>query len=112
MTAGGESPLRHLINNPMRRFVHWLNETNTTALFSYGKDFQVDQARGDWDVEDYDTDGDERKKFKPWEIENALNAEKRRNDILRWARAGFLGLEEVVTDKSVPLVPKWQTEKR
>ena len=111
------------------RFRHWLNETNTTALFSYGKDFQVDAVRSkwdhhkgtlrSWDVEDFaDEDGgdehdpEEKKKLKPWEVENALNADRRRNDIIRWAKAGFNGHPEVITDKSLPLTPDWQSLKR
>jgi hypothetical protein len=92
----------------MKCFVSWLNENNTTALFSYGKDFQSDVVTGEWDVEDFH----KRNKMKPWEVKNALYAEKRREDILRWANAGFNGLKEVITDKSVPVVPDWQSMKR
>lgn len=92
----------------MKRFSQWLNETNTTALFSYGKDFQADVVKGNWDVEDFDS----KKKMKPWEVKNALSADERRNDILRWAKAGFLGMKEVMTDKSLPLTPKWQSKIR
>lgn len=95
----------------MKHFSQWLNETNTTALFSYGKDFQVDLAKGEWDVEDYSDDFD-RSKTKPWEIENALAADERRNMILRWANAGFLGMKEVVTNKSLPQTPNWQSKVR
>lgn len=92
----------------MKRFSQWLNETNTTALFSYGKDFQVDVVKDNWDVEDFDS----KKKMKPWEVENALAADERRNDILRWAKSGFLGMKEVMTDRSLPLTPKWQSKIR
>ena len=106
----------------MMRFRHWLNETNTTALFSYGKDFQVDAVRSkwdhhkgtlrSWDVEDYNGDAEDKEKLKPWEVENATYANQRRNDILRWAKAGFNNLPEVITDKSLPLTPDWQSHKR
>ena len=90
-----------------------MNETNTTALFTYGKDFQVDVVSGDWDVEDYDDgDAEDKEKLKPWEIENAEYANKRRNDILRWAKTGFNNLPQVITDKSLPLTPDWQSHKR
>lgn len=94
----------------MKKFSQFIQEEigNTTALFSYGRDFQVDVVTGDWDVEDFE-DG---KKMKPWEVENADYANKRRNDIIRWAKSGFLGLPEVITDKSIPLTPKWQSRKR
>lgn len=97
----------------MKRFSQWLIETNTTALFTYGKDFQVDMVRGDWDVENFNGDDpDSRKRMRPWEVKNALAADQRRNDILRWAKAGFLGMKEVMTDKSLPLTPDWQSKTR
>jgi hypothetical protein len=98
----------------MMRFRHWLNElTTTNAMVAYTKDFQADMVRGDWDVSDYnDPDGDKKKKFKPWEAENALYANKHRGDILRWMKASHNNLPEVVTDKSFVRIPDWQALKR
>jgi len=101
----------------MKSFSRFIREEigNTTSLFSYGRDFQVDLATGDWDVEDFGDDeyAEKKKRMKkPWEIRNALTANERRNEILRWAKAGFLGMKEVVTDKSLPTTPNWQSMER
>lgn len=68
-----------------------------------------------WDVEDFDSenqDPEEKKKMKPWEVENALYANKHRGDILRWMKASHNNLPEVVTDKSFVRIPDWQALKR
>ena len=68
-----------------------------------------------WDVEDYADDEsheEEKHKMKPWEVENALYANKLRGEILRWMKASHNNLPEVVTDKSLVPIPDWQALKR
>ncbi len=108
-----------------------LNEGMTTAVFGYGFDFQVDVV--DQNVDDfqnfankYDKDYDLGRvsvhdKFKdmkqkfhhnngnlPWEIKNAASATQRQQAIARWLKAASGNNLQVVDDKSIVKIPKWQ----
>ena len=88
-------------------------ETNTTANLIYaGRDFSVDDVTGDFDVEDYDSSEEEKKRMKPWEIENAEEANRRRNLVLQWLKAAGGNQRRAVTDRSLPLTPDWQSSTR
>lgn len=84
-------------------------ENNTGNMLYATRDFQVDRATGDWDVEDHEQD---KKKMKPWEVKNALAAEGRRELVLTWLKAVSGWQERMVDDRSLPLTPKWQSRKR
>jgi hypothetical protein len=101
----------------MKSFSRFVQEeiANSTSLFSYGKDFAVDMVTGDWDVEDFGDDQyaeDKKRMKKPWEIRNALAADQRRTEILKWMKAAFNNKKEAVNDKSLPLTPAWQSMTR
>jgi len=85
-------------------------ETNTTANMVYTtRDFAVDDVTGDFDVEDYP---EQHKKMRPWEIQNAEEANSRREHILQWLKAAGANQRKAVTDKSLPLTPEWQSRTR
>jgi hypothetical protein len=98
----------------VKTFSEYIMETNTTANMVYAtRDFAVDDVRGDFDVEDYESeDPEDRKKMKPWEVENAEEANRRRNHILQWLKAAGANQSKAVTDKSLPLTPEWQSRTR
>lgn len=108
-----------------------LNEGMTTGIFSYGLDFQVDEV--DQSVEDFGDYADDlstsddlsrgsvNDKFKemkqkfyrkggklPWEIENAASATQRQIALNRWLKAASGNNLQVVNDKSLVNIPKWQ----
>lgn len=76
------------------------------------RDFAVDAVGADFDVEDYDSSEEEKKRMKPWEIENAEEANRRRNLILQWLKAAGGNQSRAVTDRSLPLTPEWQSSIR
>ncbi len=78
---------------------------------AFGAGFAVDTVDADFDVDEYDSDPEDRKKMKPWEVRNALAANERREMVLRWLKSAGAG-EKSVTDKSIPKTPDWQSEER
>ena len=97
----------------MKTFRQYIIETNTTANMVYaGRDFSVDDVVGDFDVEDYDSSEEEKNRMKPWEIENAEEATRRRNLVLQWLKAAGGNQSRAVTDRSLPLTPEWQSSLR
>jgi len=108
-----------------------LNEGMTTGIFSYGLDFQVDvvdQEAGDFqDFVDEMPSSDDlsrgsvndkfrdmKQKFHrkgkklPWEIENAATATERQQSLARWLKAASGNNLQVVNNKSIVKIPKWQ----
>jgi hypothetical protein len=105
----------------MKSFRQYIKEdgpSNGTGLFTYGLGFQTDMIPDDFDVEDYgdlDNSNDIDKKGAqkiPWEVENALYAERRREMVAKWLKAAGANAKESVGDQSLPQVPDWQTAKR
>jgi len=106
----------------MKSFRQYIKEEdmpNSTAMFTYGLGFQVDTVRADFDVEDFtDTDDPKDRKDRkyrkhfPWEVENAIEANSRRDMVLRWMKSAGANSKKAVTNKSLPLTPDWQTTKR
>lgn len=101
----------------MKRFSQFLKEENTTGNITYlsstGAGFSVDSVPTDFDVEDYENhEPEKKKKMRPWEVENALYANERREMVLRWLEAAGGGGEKSVTNNSLPLTPNWQSEVR
>jgi len=96
----------------MKSFKQYIREegpANGTGVFTYGLGFQADMVPTDFDVEKYD--GFERTKL-PWEVENALYANRRRGMVAKWLKAAGANAKESVGDQSLPQVPDWQTAKR
>jgi len=96
----------------MKSFKQYIREegpANGTGVFNYGLGFQADMIPTDFDVEKYD--GFERTKL-PWEVENALYANRRRGMVAKWLKAAGANAKESVGDQSLPKVPDWQTAKR
>lgn len=96
----------------MKSFKQYIREegpANGTGVFNYGLGFQADMVPTDFDVEKYD--GFERTKL-PWEVENALYANRRRGMVAKWLKAAGANAKESVGDQSLPQVPDWQTAKR
>ena len=96
----------------MKSFKQYIREegpANGTGVFTYGLGFQADMVPTDFDVEKYD--GFERTKL-PWEVENALYAERRREMVAKWLKAAGANAKESVGDQALPQVPDWQTAKR
>jgi hypothetical protein len=100
----------------MKSFREYIKEDgvpNSTGIFTYGLGFFADMVPTDFDVEDYSDSDDPRDRKKlPWEIENALEANRRRDMILRWLKKAGAKSSKAVTDKSLPQTPNWQTTKR
>ena len=101
----------------MKSFRQYIKEegpANGTGLFGYGFNFQVDTVPTDFDVEDYAeiTDDGIRRTKLPWEVENALYANRRRELLDRWFKLASGNNKKVVDPKSVPQVPNWQSRKR
>ena len=98
----------------MKSFKNYIKENgqgpaNGTGVFTYGLGFQADVIPTNFDVDKYD--GFERTKL-PWEVENALYAERRRETVAKWLKAAGANAKEAVADQSLPQVPNWQTAKR
>jgi len=99
-----------------------LTEGMTTAVMSYGFDFQVDRVDG------VNNQGDrlraigteridnhenywEKHEMLPWEIKNALAAKQRRDNVLLWLKAAAGNNLQSVKNDSLPNVPDWQKVK-
>lgn len=96
-----------------RQFVSEDSVPNSTGMFTYGLGFQADMVPSDFDVEDFtDTDEPRKRKHLPWEVENAIEANSRRDMILRWMKSAGANSKKSVTNKSLPQTPDWQTTKR
>ena len=101
----------------MKSFKQYIREegpANGTGLFTYGLGFFADTVPDDFDVEDYaelTDDGIRRTKF-PWEVENALYANRRRQLLGKWMDAASGGNQKIVARDSVPQIPHWQSFKR
>lgn len=96
----------------MKSFKQYIREegpANGTGVFTYGLGFQADMVPTDFDVGKYD--GFERTKL-PWEVENALYANRRRGMVAKWLEAAGGNSEQAVAKDSLPLTPKWQSPKR
>jgi len=84
-------------------------EINSTSAMVYsGKDFAVDTVAADFDV----SDNEYALKKMPWEIKNALRAEKRREEVLAWIKSAGDRKTQAVNKYSLPKVPKWQQGKK
>lgn len=86
-------------------------EINSTSAMMYlGKDFAVDVVAADFDLSDNEYALDKKKL--PWEIKNALRAEKRREEVLAWIKSAGDRKTQAVNKYSLPRVPKWQQGKK
>ncbi len=84
-------------------------EINSTSAMMYsGKDFAVDTVAADFDVSDNEYASEKT----PWEIKNALRAEKRREEVLAWIKSAGDRKTQAVNKYSLPRVPKWQQGKK
>jgi hypothetical protein len=98
----------------MKSFKQYIREegpANGTGLFTYGLGFQADLVSDDFDVENYTDDGFKRTKL-PWEVENALYANRRRGMVAKWLQAAGAGREQAVNISSLPQTPNWQSLER
>lgn len=86
--------------------------TSTGAMLYFGKDFAVDVVAADFDLSDIDNEYALNKKKLPWEIKNALRAEKRREEVLAWIKSAGDRKTQAVNKYSLPRVPKWQQSKK
>lgn len=84
--------------------------TSTSAMLYFGNDFAVDVVAADFDLSDIDNEYALKKM--PWEIKNALRAEKRREEILAWIKSAGDRKTQAVNKYSLPKVPKWQQSKK
>lgn len=88
---------------------------NTTAIINYPAGFQTDKVPSDFDVEDFPEDDEWSRDRKDlgdkWEVANAAAARERRETVLRWLKAASGNQLNAVNDKSLPMVPGWQSEK-
>ena len=100
----------------MKTFLQFVSEDsvpNSTGMFTYGLGFQADMVPSDFDIEDFvDRDDPRKRKHLPWEVENAIEANSRRDMVLRWMKSAGANSKKAVTNKSLPLTPDWQTTKR
>ena len=81
---------------------------STSAMMYFGKDFAVDTVAADFDI----SDNEYALKKMPWEIKNALRAEKRREEVLAWIKSAGDRKTQAVNKYSLPKVPKWQQGKK
>lgn len=113
-----------------------LLEGMTTGIFNYGFDFQIDVVDGEEEGEEDDEQQQnlrnrksfmtdkwkshkfdrhehhwERHEMLPWEIENAVNANERRELVFRWLKAASANNLQAITNNSLPSVPDWQKVK-
>ena len=97
-----------------RQYIREEGPANGTGLFTYGLGFFADTIPDDFDVEDYPelTDDGIRRTKLPWELENAINAERRQELLTKWSKAAGANSKQVVGKSSIPQVPNWQTAKR
>ena len=101
----------------MKSFREYIREegpVNGTGMFTYGFNFQADVIPDDFDVGDYAelTDDGIRRTKLPWELENAINAERRQELLTKWAKAAGANSKQAVSKKSIPQVPNWQTARK
>ena len=98
----------------MRSFKEYIRENNTgnmvyAGVAGYdGANFSVDKVPMAFDVEWWD----ERKKMKPWEVGNAIDATTRRTHVLQWLKAAGAHSKKAVNEKSIPITPDWQSANR
>ena len=84
-------------------------EINSTgAMLYFGNDFAADAVAADFDL----SDNEYALKKMPWEIKNALRAEKRREEVLAWIKSAGDRKTQAVNKYSLPRVPKWQQSKK
>jgi hypothetical protein len=97
-----------------RQHIREEGPANGTGVFTYGLGFFADMVAADFDVGDYAelTDDGIKKTKLPWELENAINAERRQEQLTKWAKAAGANSKQVVGKTSIPQVPNWQTAKR
>jgi len=105
-------PLFFFLNILMRSFKQFISEeeggmanTSSGIYGSIGSDYFVDIVPTDFDVEEFTR----KNKKLPWEVRNALDAEARRENVLKWLRAG--ATKNTVSKNSLPKVPGWQSRK-
>lgn len=101
----------------MKSFRQYIREdgpVNGTGLFTYSLGFQTDVIPDNFDVGDYAelTDDGIRRTKLPWELENAINAERRQELLTKWSKAAGANSKQVVGKKSIAQIPNWQTAKR
>jgi hypothetical protein len=101
----------------MKSFKQYIREegpANGTGVFTYGLGFQADMVPTDFNVEKYAklTDDGMKKTKLPWEVENALYANRRRGMVAKWLQAAGAGSEQAVAKTSLPLAPAWQSTER
>lgn len=84
--------------------------TSTGAMLYFGNDFAADAVAADFDLSD--NEYALNKKKLPWEIKNALRAEKRREEVLAWIKSAGDRKTQAVNKYSLPRVPKWQQGKK
>lgn len=84
--------------------------TSTGAMLYFGNDFAADVVAADFDLSDIDNEYGLKKM--PWEIKNALRAEKRREEVLAWIKSAGDRKTQAVNKYSLPKVPKWQQGKK
>lgn len=98
----------------MKSFRQYIKEegpANGTGMFGYGFNFQMDTVPTDFDVENYSDDGMKRTKL-PWEVENAVHADRRQKMIMLWSKAAGANSKQAVSKSSLPQTPKWQSHER
>lgn len=99
----------------MMSFKSYIRESNTTGILSYGPGpeddgfgFTVDQVPTNFDVEDYPIKDDK----KPWEIQNAIGANKRRIEVKKFLKAAGAKSKKAFNRKSLEPIPVWQSDIR
>ena len=97
-----------------RQYIREEGPVNGTGLFTYSLGFQTDVIPDNFDVEDFGkiTDDSMKRTKLPWELENAINAERRQELLTKWLKAAGANSKQAVGKKSIPQVPNWQTDKR
>lgn len=97
-----------------RQYIREEGPVNGTGLFTYSLGFQTDVIPDNFDVEDFGkiTDDSMKRTKLPWELENAINAERRQEQLKNWAKAAGANSKQAVGKSSIPQVPNWQTAKR
>jgi len=97
-----------------RQYIREEGPVNGTGLFTYSLRFQTDVIPDNFDVEDFGkiTDDSMKRTKLPWELENAINAERRQELLTKWLKAAGANSKQTVGKSSIPQVPNWQTAKR
>jgi hypothetical protein len=96
----------------MKTYFDLIIELNSTAILAYGPGpeddgfgFAADRVATDFDVEDYPV-GDDKK---PWEIQNAVGANKRRAEVKKFLKAAGAKSKKAFDNKSLEPIPVWQS---